>query len=101
MRRTALSMRGAIMSGETTAMGERLQDLRLSAGLSQPQLARAAGIPTASLKNWEQGLRLPRLDAAYRLAKALGITLDVLAGRIFEGTPGQKKPARGQGRKRK
>jgi transcriptional regulator with XRE-family HTH domain len=73
-------------------MGERLQDLRLSAGLSQSQLARAAGIPTGSLKNWEQGLRLPRLDAAYRLAKALGITLDLLAGRIFDEPP--IKPAK-------
>ncbi|MBI1913602.1 MAG: helix-turn-helix transcriptional regulator [Planctomycetes bacterium] len=115
------------MSEGTTAMGERLQDLRLSAGLSQSQLARRASIPTASLKNWEQGLRLPRLDAAYRLAKALGISLDLLAGRIFEEPPGaggdgkvsgaaqeatrggktagtparQKKPAGGKGRKHK
>jgi len=76
-------------------MGERLQALRQEKGFSQSQLARAAGIPVGSIKNWEQGIRLPRLDLAYKLAQAMGISLDVLAGDVFKKPP-EKKPARGK-----
>jgi transcriptional regulator with XRE-family HTH domain len=76
-------------------MGQRLQELRERAGLTQPALAEAAGVPVGSLRNWEQGLVLPQLPAAYRLAKALSITLDELAGKVFEEKPPvpKKKPA--------
>jgi transcriptional regulator with XRE-family HTH domain len=62
------------------SMGQRMQELRLAAGLSQTGLARATGIPVGTIKNWEQGIRLPRLDLAVKVAAALGITLDTLAG---------------------
>lgn len=83
------------MSGDVIAMGQRLQELRLKAGLSQSQLARTAGVPVGSLKNWEQGRRLPQLDAAWRLANALGISLDELAGKVFEPAPTEpSKPSK-------
>lgn len=78
------------MSDEAIAMGLRLQELRHEKGLSQAQLAKVAGVPAASLRNWEQGRRLPMLDAAFKIAKALGITLDELAGKVFETTPEKK-----------
>ena len=68
------------MARKGEMMGQRLQRLRQAAGLSQPQLAEAAAVPVASLRNWEQGRRLPQLDAAARLASALGVSLDELAG---------------------
>jgi transcriptional regulator with XRE-family HTH domain len=74
-------------------MGRRLQRLRETAGFSQPQLAKAANIPVASLRNWEQDRRIPRFDAAVRIAIALGISLDQLAG-IGSEAPTPKK--RGQ-----
>ena len=58
-----------------------LKQARERAGLSQPALARAAGIPVGTLRNWEQNVREPRLPAAVKLADALGCTLDELAGR--------------------
>lgn len=61
-------------------MGKRLQQLRRRAGLSQSQLARAADVPIGSLRNWEHGRRTPLLDAAARIAKAIGVSLDELAG---------------------
>jgi transcriptional regulator with XRE-family HTH domain len=64
--------------GET--MGQRLQRIREACGLSQSDLARAADVPLGSLKNWEQGRRVPLLDTAARVAAALGCTLDELAG---------------------
>ena len=57
------------MSEEAKAMGIRFQELRQEKGLSQSELARAAGVPLASLKNWEQGRRMPAFDAAFKLAK--------------------------------
>jgi transcriptional regulator with XRE-family HTH domain len=84
------------------AMGQRLQELRDRAGLTQQALAQCAGIPVSSLRNWEQGRVLPQLDAAYRLAKAMNITLDELAGKVFMGAAAKKKPApKGKTRPRK
>jgi transcriptional regulator with XRE-family HTH domain len=60
-------------------MGERLQRLRLARGMSQSELSEAAGVPIGTLRNWEYGRRTPLLDAAARIAVALGVTLDELA----------------------
>ena len=60
-------------------MGERLKKVREKAGMSQPELAKAAKVPVGTLRNWEQGLRVPRLDTAFKVAKALGVSLDLLA----------------------
>ncbi len=59
----------------------RLKKLRNERGLSQAQLAELSGIPKGTLIQWEYGLRTPMLDAAVKLADALEITLDELAGR--------------------
>jgi transcriptional regulator with XRE-family HTH domain len=61
-------------------IGKRLQRLRQAAGVSQPALARAAGIPVGTLRNLEQGRRIPRLDTAGKLARALGVSVDALLG---------------------
>jgi transcriptional regulator with XRE-family HTH domain len=63
--------------GET--LGERLQRLRLAAGLTQEQLARRCGVPVSSLRNWEHDHRLPGLVPVYTLAKALGVMMEQLA----------------------
>ena len=50
--------------------------------MSQADLAKAAKVPLGSLRNWEQETRAfePRLKALKGLARALGVTLDELAG---------------------
>jgi transcriptional regulator with XRE-family HTH domain len=63
------------------AMGKRLQRLRQERGLTQTQLAEKAGVPFRSLQNWEYGRRTILFDAAVKLADALDVTLDELAGR--------------------
>jgi DNA-binding XRE family transcriptional regulator len=67
-----------VMSKET--FGKRLQRLRHEAGLSQAKLARAAGIPHPSLRNWEYDIREPLVMTAAKLARALGVSLDELVG---------------------
>ncbi|HWG47716.1 MAG TPA: helix-turn-helix domain-containing protein [Gemmataceae bacterium] len=63
-------------------LGQKLQRLRLTAGLTQVQLAEAAGVPLSTLRGWEVDRREPGLRAAARLAKALGVTAEDLADTV-------------------
>jgi transcriptional regulator with XRE-family HTH domain len=83
---------------ERQTLGKRIASLRGTAGLSQTQLAAKAGVPTGTLKNWEQDLRQPYASALAGLAVALGVE----AGPLLEGVtfPTAEKPGRA-GRPRK
>lgn len=72
------------------AVGRRLQALRLERGLSQSQLAQLAGVPFRSLQNYEQGHRPTPLEAAMKLARALKVSLDAVAG-MEEPPPAPKR----------
>jgi transcriptional regulator with XRE-family HTH domain len=61
-------------------MSVRLKALRKAAGLSQEQLARAADVTLRGYQKWEYGHREFTFQTGVKLAKALGVTLDVLAG---------------------
>jgi transcriptional regulator with XRE-family HTH domain len=74
---------------------ERLQDLRVAKGLTQPALAELAGVSAGALRNWEQGRRLPYVDSAWRVAQALGVTLDELIGDSFKAE-GPRPPKGGK-----
>jgi transcriptional regulator with XRE-family HTH domain len=69
-------------------MGTRLKQLREAAGLSQVRLAELAEVTPRTLQNWEYGVRTFNFEDAAKLADALGVTLDELAGR---GPPAKKK----------
>lgn len=71
--------------------GQRLGRLRQEASMSQPQLAQAADIPIGTLRNLEQDRRIPRLDTADALARALGVSLDTLTGDAFCTTSAKKR----------
>jgi transcriptional regulator with XRE-family HTH domain len=62
-------------------MGARLKQLREAAGLSQVKLAALTGVTPRTVQNWEYGKRTFDFADAARLADALGISLDELAGR--------------------
>ena len=74
-------------------MGARLKQLRQDRGLSQAELAKLSGVPKGTLLQWEYGKRTPKLDAAVKLADALEVTLDELAGRQ---PPKDRKPRGGK-----
>src|SRR3954470_17820223 len=59
-------------------LGQRIARLRLAGGMTQPDLAEKAGVPLFSLRSWEQDYRRPRADAAVRVARALGVTVEEL-----------------------
>ena len=62
----------------------RLQRLRAAAGMSQSKLAESAGVPVGTLRNWEQGRRACWTPPPAWL-RALGVSLDELAGEPTEG----------------
>jgi transcriptional regulator with XRE-family HTH domain len=60
----------------------RLRAARMKAGLTQQQLAQAAGLSLGHVASWEAGrTRNPTLAALVALGSALGCSLDQLAGR--------------------
>src|SRR4051812_27571234 len=73
-------MTPAMEASEEPRFGEIIRRLRQEAGMSQAGLAAAVGINTRQINRYESGEQQPALGVAQRLAIALGVTLDELAG---------------------
>lgn len=58
--------------------GERVKLARLESGLTQAQLATAAHVGPNYVPRIERGEMTPSVDAAFRLAQALGVAVDDL-----------------------
>ena len=68
--------------------GPRMRQRRLQIGLSQGELSRRTGIHTTRLSEFENGVRTDMtLSTALKLARALGMSLDALAGTWEEEAP--------------
>lgn len=65
-------------------MTNRIRYYRKKRGLTQRKLAARAYCGVNSLGSWENGRKIPRVDTALCLARALGVTVDELFG---EGRP--------------
>ena len=65
----------------TLEAGGKIKAARESAGLSQTQLARAAGVHVTSVSDWERGRNVPSATSRRKLAGALGRDpLDIQGG---------------------
>jgi len=69
-------------------LGREIARRRSAAGLSQAELAAAAGMPRATVIGYEHGRRYPPLPALVDLAAVLGCT----AGQIVDGAVGDPPP---------
>ena len=69
-------------------MAKRLVSLRDKRGLTQEQLAKRSGVSIWTLRRWEQKGHTPLLRVVWKIADALGVSLDELVGRE---TPKGKK----------
>jgi transcriptional regulator with XRE-family HTH domain len=58
-----------------------LRTLRREAAVSRAELARRAGVPVSTLRNWENGRGFPGVPALLRLAEALGVPAERLTQR--------------------
>jgi Zn-dependent peptidase ImmA (M78 family)/transcriptional regulator with XRE-family HTH domain len=69
-----------------TGIGEVLETARRAKGMTQAELAEAAGVTQAALSRYEHDLRAPEPEVLEQLAAALGITTAVLGhGGRMEG----------------
>ena len=61
-------------------LGERIRHARTTYGMSQAELARRIGISKTAMNDIEQGQTVdPRFSIVERVARALGVSLDLLA----------------------
>lgn len=61
------------------SFGEKVKDLRIQNGLTQKELAKAIGVSTRSLINYETGRCYPRqASVVAKLSEKLGVTADYL-----------------------
>lgn len=64
------------------ALGEHLRAMRVAKGITQVRLARASGVFSGAVSDYESGRRSPSLLAALLLAEVLGAEL--LSLRMFK-----------------
>jgi transcriptional regulator with XRE-family HTH domain len=64
---------------DETSLGQRIQSVRKRHGLTQAELARAAGVSTSLIRKLEQGeINDTRLETAHKIAAALGVATSAL-----------------------
>ena len=78
--------------GVRSAFGDRLAQARLTAGLTQDQLARKVGVTQRVLSHWERAPVALRAEQLLTLANALNVSADFLLGRA-PTTPRTSGPA--------
>jgi ribosome-binding protein aMBF1 (putative translation factor) len=81
LRERRMAEPGAAEAYEETRLafelGQEVRELRARNGLSQSQLARAAGMTQSAVARFEAGGTVPTLAVLERLARALDMKLDV------------------------
>jgi transcriptional regulator with XRE-family HTH domain len=81
------------------SFGQHLRGLREGAGLSRAELARRAGVPAGTLRNWEADRGFPGLPALIRLAGALGVPVERFAEGVEDPAGAEEGPTRGRPRR--
>ena len=72
--------------------GERLQQVRRAAGLSQEQLAELVGMSRQAVSKWERAESSPDTDNLLALARLYGVSLDALLLHTPAGEAAQAAP---------
>ena len=65
---------------EQKRCGLRIAELRAKRGWTQAELSRRSGVPQNTISQIETSVQDPRVNTLRRLATALGVSLDALAG---------------------
>ena len=58
------------------SLGEKIKELRISAGLSQMQLAKLIGVSQKAIDYWERNVNEPKATYIIALVKAFDISFD-------------------------
>ena len=59
---------------------EKLKELRLDAGLSQRDLAKALNVSQPAIARWEATLQIPNIEVVVAVAKYFDVSTDYLLG---------------------
>lgn len=60
---------------DKAVFARRLEQVRAGRGMSREDLSEASGIGVETIKSWELGRTVPKLDMACRLVDALGVDI--------------------------
>lgn len=63
------------MAFDKAVFARRLEQVRSGRGMSREELSGASGISVETIKSWELGRTVPKLDMACRLVDALGVDI--------------------------
>lgn len=63
------------MAFDKAVFARRLEQVRSGRGMSREELSGASGIGVETIKSWELGRTVPKLDMACRLVDALGVDI--------------------------
>lgn len=63
-------------------IGVSIKTYRKNAKLSQVELASKIGVTRAAVSFWENGINIPNVEDCWKIADALGLSIDELVGRI-------------------
>lgn len=67
---------------QISTVGKNIKKFRASKGLSQDKLSKNAGVAYNTVIKIESGvIQNPTVDTASKIAKALGVSVDVLLGK--------------------
>ena len=61
-------------------LGQRIQELRKRAGLSQEGLGEALGVTRQAVSKWESDNGIPELDTLIAMSRLFGVTIGQLLG---------------------
>lgn len=79
---------------ELDAIGDRLREERVKAGISQRELARRLGLSASLISQLESGLSKPSVGTLYAIVTELGLSLDrVIRGEEFSADSRPSEPA--------
>jgi transcriptional regulator with XRE-family HTH domain len=89
-KRAFFPNRQRALASHTLPQEGRVWAPRLEAGLPRAELARRAGVPVSTLRNWENGRGFPSLAAGLRLAGVLGVPVERIADGVED--PAEDEP---------
>ena len=75
-------------------LGQRIQELRKQAGLSQEALGEALGVSRQAVSKWESDGGIPELDTLIAMSRFFGITIGELLGVEEPKAEPEEQPAR-------
>lgn len=76
----------------STKIGARIRRLRLSAGMTQRDLAQRINVGNTTLSQYESGARVPSDEVKIKIASVFGVSVDYLLGASSERNSTEKVP---------